>query len=152
MSEIRFFNRYTQREEVEEVYGDGFLKWTYQNPLGKLARVISATSDLRAGSGRLSAKRIAAAFGLSVAELAKQLGRSRQAVSKTDDAESIQEGLAPFARVARLRAVLAGEDFRAWLHLPNEQLDGRSPSAVIREGGVEAVAELAEDMLSGSPA
>lgn len=37
MSEIRFFNRYSQREEVEEVYGEGFLKWTYKNPLGKLA-------------------------------------------------------------------------------------------------------------------
>ncbi len=120
--------------------------------LGELAGVIAATSDLRAGSGRLSAQRVAASFGLSVSELAKQLGRSRQALSKTDDAKSIQEGLAPFARIARLLAVLSGKDFRAWLHLPNGQLDGRAPSAVIRDGGVQPVAELAEDMLSGSPA
>ncbi len=123
---------------------------TGADPLGKLAGVISATSNLRAESGRLSARNVAASFGLSVAELAKQLGRSRQAVSKTDDAESIQEGLARFARVARLRAVLSTKDFRAWLHLPNEELDGRSPYAVIRDGGVETIAELAEDMLSGS--
>ncbi len=125
---------------------------TRPDPLANAAREISATSDLRATSGRLSARKVAKAFGLSVAELAKLLGRSRQAVSKTDDAESIQPGLAPFARSARLRTVLSSEDFRAWLHLPNEQLEGRSPSAMIREGGVETVAELAEDMLSGSPA
>lgn len=125
---------------------------TRPNPLGHLEREISATSDLRATSGRLSAQRVAKVFGLSVAELAKLLGRSRQAVSKTDDAESIQPGLAPFARCARLLAVLPSEDFRAWLHLPNEQLEGQTPSAIIREGGVETVAELAEDMLSGSPA
>ncbi len=123
-----------------------------RHSLGRLEREISATSDLRSASGRLSARLVAGEFGLSVAELAKLLGRSRQAVSKTDDAESIQAGLAPFARSARLRAVLQSEDFRAWLHLPNEQLEGRSPSAMIREGGVETVAELAEDMLSGSPA
>ncbi len=61
------------------------------------------------------------------------------------------DGLAPFARIVRLRTVLSGEDLQAWLHLPNELLDGRSPWAVIRSGKVDAVAELAEDMLSGSP-
>jgi uncharacterized protein (DUF2384 family) len=48
--------------------------------------------------------------------------------------------------------VLSDEDLRAWLRTPNELLDGRSPWAVIRDGNVESVAELAEDMLSGSPA
>jgi phosphatidylserine decarboxylase len=33
---IRYFNRYTQRLETENVYGHGFLKWTYGNPLGRL--------------------------------------------------------------------------------------------------------------------
>lgn len=35
MSEIRFFNRYTGREEVEEVYGEGFLRWTYETAFGR---------------------------------------------------------------------------------------------------------------------
>lgn len=35
--EIRFFNRYTQQMETEQVYGEAFLKWAYGNPLGKLA-------------------------------------------------------------------------------------------------------------------
>lgn len=36
MSEIRYFNRHTGREETEQVYGEGFLKFTYGNPLGAL--------------------------------------------------------------------------------------------------------------------
>lgn len=34
---IEFFNRYTQRLETEAVYGEAFLKWAYNNPLGKIA-------------------------------------------------------------------------------------------------------------------
>ena len=33
---IEFFNRYTGKVEVEEIYGEGFLRFTYGNPLGVL--------------------------------------------------------------------------------------------------------------------
>ena len=68
--------------------------------------VIDATSDLRAKSGRLSATLVAEAFGISVAEVARSLGQSRQAVTKTSDSKSLQKDLQPFERIARLRSVL----------------------------------------------
>jgi phosphatidylserine decarboxylase len=34
---IRFFNRHTGTLETEEVYGEGFLRWTYNHPLGAIA-------------------------------------------------------------------------------------------------------------------
>ncbi len=34
---IQFFNRYSRRLETESVYGQAFLKWTYGNPLGRIA-------------------------------------------------------------------------------------------------------------------
>jgi phosphatidylserine decarboxylase len=34
---IQYFNRYTGRIEMEDVYGDRFLRWTYGNPLGRLS-------------------------------------------------------------------------------------------------------------------
>src|ERR1051325_6953407 len=38
MSEpIQYYNRYTGRIEVEDVFGHSFLKWTYGNPLGRLS-------------------------------------------------------------------------------------------------------------------
>ena len=37
VKEIQFYNRYTDSFETEQVYGEGFLKWAYGNPLGKIA-------------------------------------------------------------------------------------------------------------------
>ena len=34
---IKFFNRYTGQVEQEQVYGAGWMRWTYGNPLGRLA-------------------------------------------------------------------------------------------------------------------
>ena len=34
---ITYINRYTGELETEQVYGEGFLKWAYGNPLGKIA-------------------------------------------------------------------------------------------------------------------
>jgi len=34
---IRYFNRHTGTLETEQVYGEGFLRWTYGNPLGGIA-------------------------------------------------------------------------------------------------------------------
>jgi hypothetical protein len=47
--------------------------------------------------------------------------------------------------------VLSERDFRSWLNMANEQLDGRTPIDVIRGGQAGVVADLAEDMLTGSP-
>jgi hypothetical protein len=119
--------------------------------LGELKKVIEATADLRVKSGKLSASNVASVFGLSVAELAALVGRTRQTASKTPDADSLQPLLQPFERVARVRAVLSQNDFRKWLHLANDELDGRTPLEAIRQRKIAVVADLVEDMLTGSP-
>jgi Antitoxin Xre/MbcA/ParS C-terminal toxin-binding domain len=119
--------------------------------LGRLKSVIAATADLRSESGRLSARKVAEAMGLPLSQLAAAIGKPRQSVWKTDDAEAIQERLLPFERVARLRAVLSKRDFLSWLNMANDQLDGRTPIDLLRVGRADLVADLAEDMLTGSP-
>lgn len=37
METIRYYNRHTGAHETEEIYGEGFLRWAYGNPLGKLS-------------------------------------------------------------------------------------------------------------------
>ena len=37
MEAIQYFNRHTGTLETEQVYGEGFLKWAYGNPLGALS-------------------------------------------------------------------------------------------------------------------
>lgn len=34
---VEYFNRYTGQVEREEIYGEGFLRWTYGNPIGKIS-------------------------------------------------------------------------------------------------------------------
>lgn len=122
------------------------------DPLGAVKAILAATADLRGPSGRLSADRVAEAFGLSLAELAALAGKSRQALSKTPDALSAQPVLRPLERAARLRAVLEQDEFRQWLNGSNAELDGRSPIELIRSGRADLVADLAEDILTGQPA
>jgi hypothetical protein len=122
------------------------------SPLDDLKEVIEATQDLRVGNGNLSAERVAKLFGVSLSELANWLGRSRQAVSKTPDADSLQATLGFFERVARLRAVVKDDEaFRKWLRTPKDTLDDESPLRLMAKGEWQAMADLADDMLTGAP-
>ena len=46
LTPIQYFNRHTARVEREVVYGEGFLRWTYQHPLGRLALHLFAKRSL----------------------------------------------------------------------------------------------------------
>ena len=120
--------------------------------LEQVHAIIAATKDLRTPGGNLSAAAVAKLFGVSLSRLAKWLGRTRQAVSKAPDAASLQGELSHFERIARLRAVLGNSnDFRKWLRMANQQLDGRTPLQMLDEGRWQVVADLVDDMLTGSP-
>lgn len=76
---IRFFNRHTGTLETEQVYGEGFLRWTYGHPLGRLAlwalvkRPLFSAWYGKRMSTRESAARVApfiARYGLDPAEFA----------------------------------------------------------------------------------
>lgn len=122
------------------------------SPLDGLLAVTESTADLRADSGKLSAKAIARVFGLSIKELAEILGKTRQAVTKTPDAESLQAPLEYFERVARARGIYRnGGQFRRWLRIRNPQLNNESPLSWIRAGRWQALADLVDDMLTGAP-
>ncbi len=120
------------------------------DPFAGVKEIIESTADLRTETGNLSAARIAEVFGIPKAELARLAGKTRQAVSQSDDAYSIQEALLPFERVARLRAVI-GQNFKKWLRIPNRQLADKAPLDLILDGKVRVVADLVEDMLTGNP-
>lgn len=37
---VLYFNRYTQQIETEAIYGEDFVRWAYENPLGKLTTAL----------------------------------------------------------------------------------------------------------------
>jgi hypothetical protein len=119
--------------------------------LDKVKQALDATNDLRVANGNLSATAVADAFGTSPSQLAHWLGRSRQALNKTPDADSLQDELAFFERVARLRAVVSQEGFLKWLRMPNGQLDGKKPLTLLADGDRQTLADLVDDMLTGAP-
>lgn len=119
--------------------------------LDQVQEVIRATEDLRVGNGNLSAQAVAEAFGISLNQLAGWLGRSRQALSKTPDADSLQGKLGYFERVARLRAVVPPKSFLKWLRMPRRDLENKTPLQLLAAGEGQAVADLVDDMLTGAP-
>jgi len=121
------------------------------SPLDEVRELLKATEDLRAASGKLSATAIAKAFGVSVNELAGWLGRSRQSLAKTPDADSLQDDLAFFERVARLRAVVPEDRFLKWLRMSHDLLDGKAPLELMAKGERQVVVDFVEDMLTGAP-
>jgi hypothetical protein len=122
------------------------------SPLDEIKEVLAATADLRTRGGNLSAERVASLYGVSMNQLAGWLGKSRQAVSKTPDADSLQAGLAYFERVARLRAVVKSDEaFRKWLRTDSDLLDGESPLGVMARGEWQVMADYVDDMLTGAP-
>jgi hypothetical protein len=122
------------------------------SPLDHVKEVLQATQDLRVANGKLSAEAVADAFGLKLSQLARWLGRTRQALNKTPDADSLQDELAFFERVARLRAVLPKGEFLKWLRMPNAELEDKKPLEVLASGQRQIMADLVDDMLTGAPA
>jgi len=84
--------------------------------------------------------------------LAGWLGRTKQAVTKTPDADSLQNALSYFEHVARLRLVTKRDaEFRKWLRTPRASLENASPLEVLAKGEWQAVADYVDDILTGTP-
>lgn len=104
------------------------------------------------GSGRLDARRIAAAIGLSLAALARASGVSQQALSATPDSPGAQAGLLPIARLSEmLDEMFSPEHRRVWMQTPHSRFGGRSPAQAIEAGDAELVALSVESALEGHP-
>jgi len=122
------------------------------DPLAEVSSIAKVDRSLRGPSGRIDAKKVADAFGFTPAELGRQIGVTRQRLSKTPDAEALQPLLRPYERIARLRTIFSDADFKAWLNTPNEHLeDGDPPIAYLKEGAQEPLAAFTENMLTGAP-
>jgi hypothetical protein len=123
-----------------------------KSPLDQVKAVIESTADLREANGNLSAARVAKVFGVSLSQLAEWLGRTKQALSKTPDADSLQEPLGRFERVARLRMITQGDaEFRKWLRTPHELLDNAPPMKLLVRREWQTLADYVEDILAGNP-
>jgi hypothetical protein len=105
-----------------------------------------------AETGRLNARRIAEATGLSLAALARSSGLTQQGLSATPDSPSAQAGLLPVARLSvLLDEMFTPEHKRMWLQTTHPRFGDRSPAQAIEGGDAELVALVVESALEGNP-
>ena len=88
------------------------------------------------GRGRLNARAIARAFGVSMSQLARSLGITPSALSKRATAEIAQAGLRELEFVwVNLNRMLGADDLtRAWLNAAHPDLAGRPPLVYLTDG------------------
>lgn len=120
--------------------------------LDDLKEVMAITQDLREDGGKLSAKKVAKLFGLSLRGIAQLLNKTPQALSKTPTTDTIQVELGFFERISRLRLVLkSNASFRKWLNMGNAALGGKQPMEFLQNRKWQALADFVDDILTGAP-
>jgi two-component SAPR family response regulator len=104
-------------------------------------------------SGRLDAKKIANAFGMSLADVSRSIGKSLQTVHRTSDSKSLQKDLFSYERIASALSRISNADnaLKLWLNSPNNAFPENLPVDLIITGHAEMLADLLEDVLLGHP-
>jgi DNA-binding response OmpR family regulator len=124
-----------------------------RGPYQTRIKVRSMTELRNEGSGRLDAKKIANAFGMTLADVSRSIGKSLQAVHRTSDSKTLQQDLFSYERIASAisRISNSGNALRVWLNSPNEAFPGKLPVELIAKGRANMLADLLEDVLLGHP-
>ena len=103
-------------------------------------------NDLRNRSGWLEARRVAAAVGMRLDQLASCLELSEEELQQTPPPEFLEARLEPFAMVIGIaRDVFGGDDdrVRVWLRTPRPELEGRTPlDAMCIPAGIQSVVQF----------
>ena len=104
-------------------------------------------------SGRLDAKLVAGAFGMSLSDLCRSIGKNLQTVHQTPDSAKLHKSLAPFERIASALLKISGspKGLKVWLNAPNDAFPDELPIDIVKQGHIELLADLLEDVLLGHP-
>ncbi len=111
------------------------------------------TPRLHASNGRLDAREVSALYGVSLAALARSLGRSEQSVHKTPTSLALQPALSLYERIASLLLRLTGSEtgLRTWMQASNPELENEMPMTLLLNGEGRVIAELLEAVACGEP-
>jgi hypothetical protein len=104
-------------------------------------------------SGRLDAGRIAEYLSIPLKSLSELLGRGYSTVQKTPAAPSLQPTLRSVKRILEIleQVLVHRAAVLAWLNSPHPDLGRRTPLDVILQGYPDAVEDMLESALAGTP-
>ncbi len=104
------------------------------------------------GGPFLSARRLAEALGVTLAELAALAGVARNTLTARSGARRVDAALSPVVRILALAAEMAGDEGRAaiWFkHQPIPGWAGRTAADLVREGKADKVLAYLEAVRAG---
>ena len=114
-----------------------------------------AVAELRnPRSGKLDAALVADAFGISLADVARAIGKKLQTIHQTPDSDGLQKLLYPYERIASAIKYTAGSlqpALKIWLNAQNPTMPNTFPVELVKKGHVEQLADLWDDTLLGHP-
>lgn len=104
------------------------------------------------GQPFLSARRLAAALGVTLAELAGLAGVARNTLTARSGARRVDAALSPVVRILAMAGEMAGDEARAaiWFkHQPIPGWAGKTASDLVREGKADKVLAYLEAVRAG---
>lgn len=104
-------------------------------------------------TGRLDAARIAEYLKVPLKQMAGGLGKNYSTVHKTPSAPALQPALRSIKRILEIldQVFVNRSTALAWLNSPHPDLGQRVPLDVILEGYPDAVEDMLEAALTGTP-
>lgn len=104
-------------------------------------------------SGRIDARRVAEHFAIPLSHVADMVEAKVSTIHKTPDALSLQNKLGKLERIAALLSEVTTslEGLRSWLNAPNPELENNTPLNVMKDGHLDLVLHLLEDIFVGHP-
>lgn len=104
-------------------------------------------------TGRLDAKRVADAYGVSLSALARGLKITQSALSKRPTAAAAQVSLREleFTWATLLAVLRTDERVRAWLNSKSRHLGAQAPIDLLTRGSAEALANYIRSVIVGEP-
>jgi len=116
------------------------------------AFVIAATQFGDNGTPYLSPQRISERLGVTLTELAKLAGVSRNTLTGKVSARRVDAALSPLVRILASASEMSGDERRAaiWFkHQPIPGWSGKTAQDLVRQGDAEKVLEYLEAVRSG---
>lgn len=111
-----------------------------------------ATRFQEPGTAYLSARRVGAALGLPLGELAALAGVARNTLTAASGARKVDAALSPIVRILALATEMTGEEGRAaiWFkHQPIPGFAGKTAQDLVRAGQAQAVMDYLDGVRSG---
>lgn len=106
-------------------------------------------------TGRIDPVRIADYIGVSGTDITAIINRASRGHHPNPESPFHQEPLRTLITILEGLSALTGNSQRdavTWLNTSHPELDDHSPLDLLKEGNIDVVADLVEDILDGEPA